>query len=164
MLGGEVVEGQQFLAVLDQAYSGLGVFCLESLGEQIECLVRICARLGLPYVVQHLLRLGLGALREIIQNVPRLMHPAALLVGCGENFLQSRPEPHGPVTGRQFWGAKTTAFQGQKHLAPTLRAFANTVFDGQKMFLSSCVNPNDDKDTKPVIRSAEPAVNSVGPE
>lgn len=60
MLGWKIVEGEQLLAILDQAFGGLGIFCLEGFNEQIKGLMRILAGLGLPDVVQHLLGLGLG--------------------------------------------------------------------------------------------------------
>ena len=63
MLGGEVVEGQQFVAVLDQAFDGLGVFRLVGADEQVKLLAGIFTGLGLPDVVQRLLWASAPALR-----------------------------------------------------------------------------------------------------
>ncbi len=59
---GEVVEGQQFVAVLDQAFDRLGVFRFVGADEQVKLLAGIFTGLGLPDVVQRLLCLGLTAL------------------------------------------------------------------------------------------------------
>jgi len=48
MLGRKVVEGQQLVAVLDQAFCGLGILRLESFNEQFEGGVRVFTRFGLP--------------------------------------------------------------------------------------------------------------------
>ena len=56
------MEGQQLGAILDQAFGGFRVFRLEGFDEQIEGLVGIFARLGLPDIMQHFLGLGPGAL------------------------------------------------------------------------------------------------------
>ena len=56
MLGWEVVECQQFIPILDQAFGRLRIFRLEGFDEQIERSMGILAGLGLPDVVKHLLR------------------------------------------------------------------------------------------------------------
>lgn len=41
MLGREVVEGEQLVAIPDQAFGGLRVFRFEGFDEQIECVMRV---------------------------------------------------------------------------------------------------------------------------
>ena len=92
------------------------------------------------------------------------MHPAPLLARRRKNLLQRGPEPHGPVAGGQFRSGEPTCLEAEKHFAPALRAFANTVFDGKKMLLAPCVNANDNEHAEPVIRAAQPAVNAIRPD
>ena len=102
MLGREIIECQQFIAVPEQAFGGIRVFRLEGVDEQIERGMCILAGLGLPYVMQHFLRLGLGSLGEIVQDIAGFVHPAPLLAGCRKNLFQRRPEPHGRFTECSF--------------------------------------------------------------
>ncbi len=53
VLGGEPVKGQQLVPVSLQAFSGLGVFRLVGLDEQVEPLHRVGASFGLPDVMEH---------------------------------------------------------------------------------------------------------------
>ena len=98
MLGRETVKGQQLVTILDQAFRGLRVFCLEGFDEQIEGGMCVLARFCLPDVMQHFLGLGLAALGQVIQNVACFVHPTALLARGWEHFFQCGPEPHGPVS------------------------------------------------------------------
>ena len=102
------MEGQQLGAILDQAFGGFRVFRLEGFDEQIEGLVGIFARLGLPDIMQHFLGLGLGALGGVVQYIACFVHPAPLLARGWENLFQRRPEPHGTVTGGPFQDGQTT--------------------------------------------------------
>lgn len=158
MLGREVVEGQQFVSILDQAFGSLRVFRLESLNEQIEGSMGVVAGFGLPYIVQHFPGLGLGPLRKIIEHIAGLMHPAALLARGRIDFFQRRPEPHGTIARGESRGTEPTRLEPEKHLAPALRTFAEAVFDGEKMLLSASVDTDDDQHTQPVIGAAQPAV------
>src|SRR6056297_672899 len=136
VLGRKVVEREQLVSIIDQAFAGLWVFRLERVDEQIEGGMRILAGLGLPYVVQHFPSFGLGALGKVIEHIAGLMHPAALLAGCRENVFQRRPEAHGTIAQSQFWSLQAPAFEAEKYLAPALGAFPDAVFNGLKVLLS----------------------------
>ena len=164
MLGWEVVESQQFIPILDQAFGRLRIFRLEGFDEQIERSMGILAGLGLPDVVKHLLSLGLGALGEVIEHIARFMHPAALLARGWKNLFQCRPEPHGPVTGGQLRSSEPTGFEAEKHLAPALRAFPDAIFNGQKVLLATGVDPDHNEHAEPIISVTEPAVDAVRPD
>ena len=124
VLGWEIVESEQLVAILDQAFGGFGVFRPEGFDEQIEGFVGVLAGLGLPNVMQHFLGLGLGSLGQVIQGIACLMHPAALLAGCWEDFFKCGPEPHGTIASGQFGCFEPTVFQAQRNrcAASTLTA------------------------------------------
>ena len=164
MPGGEVVEGQEFVAVLDQAFDGLGVFRAVGVDKQFELLAGIFPGLGLPDVVQRLLCLGLTALWQIVQNVSGLMHPAPLLPGGGIDFLKSCPKSHGSIADRQFRSVEAAAFEPQQDLAPALGAFPHAVLNGQELLFAARIDADHDQGTEPVICAAQDAVNPVGPD
>ena len=51
----------------------------------------------MPDVMQRLLRFGLHRLRQTVQYVHRLVHPAPLLDSATVNFLQCSPKSHGTI-------------------------------------------------------------------
>src|SRR6056297_268831 len=164
VLGRKVVEREQLVSIIDQAFAGLWVFRLERVDEQIEGGMRILAGLGLPYVVQHFPGFGLGALGKVIEHIAALMHPAALLAGCRENVFQRRPEAHGTIARSQFWSLQAPAFEAEKYLAPALGAFPDAVFNGLKVLLSPCVDTDHDEHAKPIVGATQTTVNPVSPD
>ncbi len=96
MLGWEVVEGQQSVPVLDQAFCCPRILRLEGLQEQIERGMSVFAGLGLPDVMQHFLGLGLDPFGKGVEHVAGLVHPASLLACLRENLLK-RPLRGGMV-------------------------------------------------------------------
>jgi len=65
MLGGEVIEGQQRIAILGQAFGGFLVLDLVTLDECIERSLSVSLRLGHPDLLQRAFGLGLLALRQL---------------------------------------------------------------------------------------------------
>ena len=92
MLGREVVEGEQRLAVLLQALGRLVVLDLVALDERVECGFGVGLRLRHPDLLQSPLGLPLLAYGEFVEDVGGLVHPAALLARLGPNFAERFPE------------------------------------------------------------------------
>ena len=67
MLGGEVEECHEFLAVFLQAQHRFGIFGLIDFGEQVKGLFRIIFGLGLPDIVESGLGLCLRQLGQAIE-------------------------------------------------------------------------------------------------
>lgn len=164
MLGREVVEGQQLVPVLFQAFGGLGVFRLVSLDEEVEPLHRIGAGFGLPDVMEHLPGLGLRQLGQVIQDVARLVDPAPLLPRRGEDLLQCGPEAHCPVTDRQFRRRETAGLEREQHLAPALGGFAHAVVDCEEMLLATGIYADHHEGAEPVLGPTQPAIDTVHPD
>src|SRR6059036_1115390 len=78
VLGREVVEGQQRIAILAQALDRLVVFDAPGLDEGVERHERILLGLGHPDLLQRSLGFRLLALRQLVQDIGSLVHPAAL--------------------------------------------------------------------------------------
>ena len=104
MLGGEVVEGEQRLLVLGQAANGFPVFRLVFGGEGVERLLRLLAALRHPDLVEVLLRVASPGLGQLVQHVRRLVDPAALPAGLGEDLVQRLPEAQRTIPDRQLRG------------------------------------------------------------
>ncbi len=87
MLGGKIIERQQYVAIFLEAGNGFVVFDSVKLDEVIEGRLGVVARLGHPNVLQRGLGPRLDALRRFVEHVPGLVHPAALLT----RLLQTSP-------------------------------------------------------------------------
>ncbi len=109
MLGGEVVEGEQLLAILDQAGHGLVVLGRVGIDEGVEGRLRRLAGLGHPDRVQLLLGLGLQALGQLVQHVGRLVNPAALRARGTVNLAQRLLEPEIAVADGELRAELETA-------------------------------------------------------
>ncbi len=144
--------------------AGADLVGMDDLAEQIKGGMCVLAGFGLPNVMQHFLRLGLGSLGQIVQDIAGFMHPTPLLAGCRENFFQRCPEPHGTITCGQFWSGEPTSLEAEKHFAPALRAFPDAVFNGQEVLLAKGVDPDHNEHAEPVIGASQAAVYSVSPD
>ena len=74
MLGREVVEGEQRVAVLVEAIGRLFVFRRVALDEGVECQFGDGFRFGHPDLLQRALGLRLLALRQLGEHVGGLVH------------------------------------------------------------------------------------------
>ncbi len=75
VLGREVVEGQQRVAILGQAFHRLVVFDAPGLDEGVERCERILLGLGHPDLLERLLGFRVQALRQLVQDVGGLVYP-----------------------------------------------------------------------------------------
>ena len=164
MLGWKIEERHQLIAVFLQAQCGLGIFGFIGFQEQIECLVRIGFRLGLPDIVQRCLGFWLGQLGQAIEHIHRLMLPTSLLPTFRKHLFQRRPEPHGTVPGGQFRRVHSALFEFEQNFPPALGRLAHAVFDGQKMLLTTGIYANNNKGAQLVLFAAQAAVNTVSPD
>jgi hypothetical protein len=89
---GKVVEGEQRVAILDQAFDRLVVFDALGFREGVECYERVLLGLGHPDLLQCTLGFRLLALRQLVQDIGGLVHPAALPARVGPYFFEGLPE------------------------------------------------------------------------
>src|SRR6516225_3096433 len=102
MLGREIVEGQQCIAIFDQALDRLVVFDAPGLDEDIERRERILLGLGHPDLLQRPLGFRMLALRQLVQHIGGLVHPATLAAGLRPYLLNRLPEAERTVGDRQL--------------------------------------------------------------
>src|SRR5215831_10222241 len=89
-------------AVLRQATHRLVVLDGVGLDKGVESGVGVVLRLGHPDVLESALGLRLLALRQHIEHVGRLVHPAALTAGLGPHLLDGLPEAERAVGNREL--------------------------------------------------------------
>src|SRR5207344_2752781 len=99
---GKVVERQQRIAVLGQAIGRSLVFDLVGFDKGFQGRNGILRGLGHPDLLQRTLGLGVQALRQLVQDVGGLVHPAALLAGCRPHLAERLPEPERAIGDRNL--------------------------------------------------------------
>ena len=141
----EVVEGEQSIAIFDQAFDRLLVFDGVDFDECVECDESILLGLGHPDLLQCALGLCLLALRQLVQNIGGLVHPTALAAGLWPNFLERLPEPECTIGNRELGtDRKSSSSQIEEHLLPGLRALADAVGQTDELLLAfRCRADND---------------------
>ena len=102
MLCREVVEGEQRLTILDQAFDGLVVFDAPGFDEGVERGERIFLGFGHPDFLERPLGFRVLALRQLIQDVGGLVDPAALAAGLRPHLLDRLPEAERAIGDREF--------------------------------------------------------------
>src|SRR5208282_41666 len=103
VFSGKVEERQQRFAILDQAFDGLVVFRRVFLGE---CRNRRLRRRPIrrqPDFAQVFVRIGLNGFRKLVENVQRLVQPAALVTRRREGLVESFPEAERAIADGDLW-------------------------------------------------------------
>ena len=132
VLGREVVDGEQHVAVLGQAGHRFVVLGARGLEEEVEGLLGHRAGLGHPDVLSVLLGAWLDGLRELVEHVGGLVHPTALLARRPVDLAQGFPETKRPVAGGQLGrNRQAAALEIEQHFAPGLGALPVAVGDRQ---------------------------------
>ncbi len=88
--GREIVKGEQLLSIPGQARHRLRILCLVRGNAPSKCLLGMRSAVGLPDLVQCRFHRAMQRLRQFVQYIDRLVHPAALRTGRG------RPRPGPP--------------------------------------------------------------------
>ena len=109
VLGGEIVEGEQHVAVLGQAFDRLVVLRAVDFRECIEGGLGVRPGLGHPDVLERPLGFALQTLRQPVEDVGGLVHPAALLARLGPDLGKRLPEAERTVSDREFWPYRKSA-------------------------------------------------------
>src|SRR6058998_2620748 len=102
VLGREVVEGEQRVAILDQALDRLVVFDAPSLDEGVEGRKRVLLGLGHPDFLQRPLGFWLLALRQFVEDVGGFVYPATLAARVGPYLFEGLPEPERAIGDREL--------------------------------------------------------------
>ena len=137
VFGWKVVERHQHVAVFLEAFACRCVLRTELFQEVVKRFVRIILCFGLPDFVQVAFRFGLNTLGHLVQNVGRLVNPAALLTSLWEHFADRRPEAQSTVAnGNLRRQLQAALLEVDQQLAPALLAFAVAVEHRDQLFLA----------------------------
>ena len=165
MFGREVVEGEQRVPVLFQAFGALLVFDGIGLDEGIERRLGVLPRFGHPDVLQHALGLGLLALGQLVENVSGLMHPASLLTGPRPDFADRLPEAERAISdGDLGRHRQTPALEIEQQRAPVVSALARAVDKAEQLLLALRRGADDDEDALRLALQTRLQVDAVGPD
>src|SRR3979490_1841443 len=103
VISGKVEKRQQCFAILDQAFDGLVVFGRVFLGECGNRRLRRRPVRRQPDFVQVFVRIGLKGFRKLVENVHRLVQPAALVTRRREGLVESFPEAERAIADGDLW-------------------------------------------------------------
>ena len=115
MLSREVIESEQDISVLLQAFCDFRVFRTIGSEKPIKCLIRIGFRLGAIDFPQRRFGLRLPLLRQFVEDIGSLMHPAALFLRGRPNLRQGFPEAQGTIPNGLLWIILQSLVLGLEH-------------------------------------------------
>src|SRR5271155_4888791 len=161
MLGGEVVEGEQRLAVFAQALDSLLILDAIAFGEAIECSLGSLPGLRHPDVLQRTLQ----ALWQLVQDIRCFVHPTALRTRLRPHLIDRFPEAERPIgDGELRSGRQTAPLEIKQQLLPELRALADAVCKTDEFLLAFGCGTDDHEQTLRVIFEPSRRVDAIDPE
>src|SRR5215207_11367516 len=98
----EVVEGEQRIVILNQAIDRLVVFDAPGLDEGVEGRERVLLGLRHPDLLQRPLGFRLLALRQLVQHIGGLVHPAALAARLRPDLFNRLSESKRAIGDREL--------------------------------------------------------------
>src|SRR3990170_4898346 len=164
VLGREVIEGEQWLAVLAEALDRLVVLDAIAFDEVIECSLGMRPGRRHPDVLQGALGLCLQALWQLVQDIRRLVHPAALPARLWPYLIDRLPEAECPVSDSELRRDRQAApLEIEQQLLPGLRALANAVGKPNEFLLAFGGGADDHEQTLRVIFEPGLDVDALAP-
>src|SRR3977135_3561468 len=137
VISGKVEKRQQCFAILDQAFDGLVVFRRVFLGEWRNRRLRGRQVRRQPDFVQVLVRIGLNGFWKLVENVQRLVQPAALVTRRREGLVESFPEAERAIADGDLWRDRPAArLQIDEQFLPTLHALPHARLETDQLFLA----------------------------
>jgi hypothetical protein len=165
VLGGKIVEGEQRLAILLQAFGGLLVFARVGLDEGVERGLGLGLGFRHPDRLQGPLDLAVLALWQPVQHVCRLVHPAALLARFRPYLAERLPEPGSAIGGDELRrDREATPLQIEQQGAPVVGALARAVGEADKLLPALQRGADDDEDALRIVLQTRLQMNAVGPD
>src|SRR5437763_11338517 len=165
VLGREVVEGEQRVAILDQTLDRLVVFDAPGLDEGVEGRKRILLGFCHPDFLQRPLGFQLLALRQFVEDVGGFMHPAALAARLGPYLFERLPESKRAISDGELGANREPApLQIEKQFPPRLRTLAHTVGEADKLLPALGCGSDDDQQALRAVFETGLLMNAVNPE
>ena len=165
VLGREVIEGEQRFAVLAEALDRLVVLDAIAFDEAIECSLGIRPGRRHPDALQGTLGLCLQALWQFVQDIRRLVYPAALPARLRPYLIDRLPEAERPVGDSELRGDRQAVpLEIEQQLLPGLRALADAVGKPNEFLLAFGGGADDYQQTLRVIFEPGLDVDAIGPD
>ena len=164
VLGREVVEGQQGVAVLCQAGDGLGVFCVVLGGESIHRPLGLGAAIRHPDIMQGSFGGRLSRLRQLVQDIGCLVDPTALAAGVGKDLLQRLPEAQSAIADGELGTNREPApAQACQQLTPALGALAHPRLEAHEFLASFRRGADEDQNALLLVLQPTLEIDAIGP-
>ena len=163
MLGREVIEREQNLGVIDDLGDGPGPFRAERIGEGLDRGLGVGPVLGVADLREGLLRGGVRGLRQRGEDIRRLVDPASLRPGLGEDLAERGPHAQCAVADHHHRGAHPTAFRVAQQIRPAPRRLAMAIGDRHQLLGPVDADPDDHQTTQPFLLEADVEMHAVGP-
>ena len=164
VFGGEVVEGEQRVAVFGQAIGRLFEFQRVALDEGVERGLSGGLGLGHPDLLQRTLGLWLLALRQLGEHVRGFVHPAPLRGSLRPHFTGGPPESERAVGDHQLGRAvEPSALEIEQKIAPIMRAFPCAIGESDEFLATLRRRTDDDENALLLIFEPGFQMDAVGP-
>src|SRR4029453_9091438 len=121
--------------------------------------------LGHPDFLQRPLGFRLLALRQFVEDVGGLVHPATLAARLGPYLFEGLPEPERAIGDRELGANRQpTPLQIEEQFSPRLRTLAHTVGEADKLLAALGCGSDDDQQALRGVFETGLHVNAVDPE
>ena len=165
VLGREVVERQQRVAVLDEAGDRLVILGAILVGERGHRGLGRGAIGRRPDLAQVGFGRGLDGLGHLVHDVDGFVDCAALAPGRWPDLLDCFPEAKCAIAGGQLGGDRQAArFQVNQQFAPALRAFAHAHLETEQLLLAFRRGPDQHQHALGLRLHARLQVDTVRPD
>ena len=165
MLGGEVVEGEQRLAVFRQALDSFLILDAVRFDKPIECGLGVLLGLRHPDILQFPLGLCLQALWQPVQDIRRFVHPTALCSRLRPHLIDRLPEAERPIGDGELRGdCETAPLEIEQQLLPGLHALADAVGKPNQFLLAFGGGTDDHEQALRIIFEPGLDVDAIGPD
>src|SRR4051794_10461314 len=165
VLGREVVEGQQGLAILPQALDCPGVLRPIFLSEDVDRGLRRRAGFCAVDLAQVGLHSRLDGAGDLVQHVGSFVHPTALMASAGIDLLEGLPEPQRAVTdcdlGRD---GEPASLHLDQELTPALSTLPDTNLEAHQLLRALGRRADDDQHAFGMLLHPGLQVDAVGPD
>ncbi len=119
---------------------------------------------GVTDLGQHPPRCRLHGLGQGVDDVGRLVHPAALRPGFGEHLAQRPPEPEGAVADSEHRCPHPAPAEVAQQVGPRLSRLPVAVADGDQLLGAIGADTHDDQAAQPFFFEPDVEVHTVGPD
>jgi len=113
--------------------------------------------------MQPHLGLALNGFRQLVEDIGRFVHPAALIAGLRPRLVQRRPEPQGAADAQRRRCVQTARLQVLEDNEPRGLGLPIAIRQRQQPILPLFVDPDQDQQAQAVVFAAQGRANPIRP-